>query len=150
MYNGKYRFIEYKNGNNYIDDSLKTRFKKLVSFNNQLKEFKKRKARKERAIIKRKSVYDDAVNLYNIILSIYFNDYNNATNEEKKGKDEKHDPSNLLLKGSKFIYLNEKEEEKSKSLPEETIDERVNLRRQKEDLSFHHSKVMKINLTCHH
>ena len=41
---------------------------------------------------------------------------------------EKYNPKNLLLKGQRFIEL--KKEEKSKSQPEESIAERVKLRRQ--------------------
>ena len=40
---------------------------------------------------------------------------------------EKYNPKNLLLKGQRFLKL---KEEKSKSKPEESIAERVKLRRQ--------------------
>ena len=85
MYNRKHNFIQYKNDKNYIDNSLKTKYKKLALFNNRLKKFKKHKARKEGAIIKKKSAHDNAVKLCNIMLSIYFNGHNNTANEEKKG-----------------------------------------------------------------
>ena len=45
--------------------------------------------------------------------------------------DRKYDPSNLFLKGFKYDISKKKDEEKSKSQPEET--ERVKLRRQKID-----------------
>ena len=54
-----------------------------------------------------------------------YNDYNNITDEEKEKASEEYDPSNLLNKGFRFI------KEKSKSQQEETITERVKLRRQK-------------------
>ena len=46
--------------------------------------------------------------------------------------DKKYDPENLLLQGQRCI---ESKKEKSKSQPEETIAERVKLRRQKADIS---------------
>ena len=46
--------------------------------------------------------------------------------------DKKYDTENLLLQGQRCI---ESKKEKSKSQPEETIAERVKLRRQKSDIS---------------
>ena len=46
--------------------------------------------------------------------------------------DKKYDPENLLLQGQRCI---KSKKEKSKSQPEETIAERVKLRRQKADIS---------------
>ena len=80
---------------------------------------------------KKKTVYNNAKKLYSKLLSIYYDDYNDITDEEKEKMSEKYNPKNLLLKGQKFIEL--KKEEKSKSQPEETIVERVKLRKQKED-----------------
>ena len=40
---------------------------------------------------------------------------------------------NLLIKGTRFIELKKEDKEKSKSQPEETIAEKVKLRRQKAD-----------------
>ena len=57
--------------------------------------------------------------------SIYYDDYNDITDEEKGKMGEKYNPKNLLLKGQGFI------EGKSKSQPEETIAEKVKLRRRK-------------------
>ena len=54
--------------------------------------------------------------IHSILLSIYYNDYNN-TYEEKGKVDEKHNPKNLLIKGQGFI----ENEERSKPQPEETI-----------------------------
>ena len=73
------------------------------------------------------------IKLFNILLSIYFNDYNNTTNEEKEKMSKKYNPNNLLIKGFKFIYSVKEDEEKSKSKPGETIAERVRLRRQRAD-----------------
>ena len=80
---------------------------------------------------KRKIVYNNVLNLYNKLLSIYFNDYTNITNEKKEVMCERYDPNNFLIKGHRFIESKEKDKEKIKSRPEETIAERVKLRRQK-------------------
>ena len=48
--------------------------------------------------------------------------------------DKKYDPSNLFIKGYKYHKLYKKNEEKSKSQPEETIVERVKLKRQKAEM----------------
>ena len=80
---------------------------------------------------KKKIVYNNVIKLYNILLSIYFNDYNNTTNEEKEKMSEKYNPNNLLIKGYTFIESKKEDEEKSKSQPEETIAKTVKLRRQK-------------------
>ena len=74
-------------------------------------------------------MYKNVVNLYNTLLAIYFNDCNSITDEEKEDIDKKYDPSNLFLKVYKYDEWYKKDEEKSKSQPEETITERVKLRR---------------------
>ena len=47
-------------------------------------------------------MYKNVVNLYNVLLAIYSNDYNSITDEEKEEIDKKYDPSNLFLKF--YIY----------------------------------------------
>ena len=44
-------------------------------------------------------MYKNATKLYDKLLSIYFNDYNNTTNEENKKRGEKYSPDNLLIEG---------------------------------------------------
>ena len=59
----------------------------------------------------------------------------------------KYDPKNLLIKGQRFIKSKKEDEEKSKSQPEETISERVKLRRQIADetcLTRHRLLLMEI------
>ena len=70
---------------------------------------------------KKKIVYNNVIKLYNILLTIYFNDYNNTANEEKEKMSEKYNPNNLLIKGYTFIESKKEDKEKSKSQPEETI-----------------------------
>ena len=54
----------------------------LVPFKERLEEFKKFAPRKAKA--KKKIVYNNTKNLYSILLSIYYNDYNYITDEEKE------------------------------------------------------------------
>ena len=63
--------------------------------------------------------------MYDKLLSIYYDEYNDITDKEKEKMGEKYIPKNLLLKGQRFI------EEKSNSQSEETIAEKVKLRRRK-------------------
>ena len=83
--------------------------------------------------MKMKSVCENAANLYDTLLTIYFNDYNNIKNKKTEEMDKKYDPSNLFLEGYKYDILYKEDEEKSKSQLEETIAKRVKLRRQKAD-----------------
>ena len=78
-------------------------------------------------------MYNNAKNLFNKLLSIYYVDYINIPDEEKEKMGEKYKPSNLLIKGHRFIELKREDKEKRESQPEETIAERVRLRRQKAD-----------------
>ena len=45
---------------------------------------------------RKKIVYNNAIKLYNKLVSIYFNDYDNTTNEEKERMGEKYNPNNLF------------------------------------------------------
>ena len=102
-----------------MDDSLVSRYNNyLAPFKQQSEEFKKAKKR---------TVYNNAKKLHIKLLSIYYDDYNYSTDEEKERMCEKYNPKSLHLKGQRFI------EEKSKSHPEEIIAEEVKLRRQKAD-----------------
>ena len=78
-------------------------------------------------------MYTNAKKLYLILLSIYYNDYNDTTEKEKERMDKKYDPKNLLINGERFIESKREDEEKSKSQPEETIAERAKFRREKAD-----------------
>ena len=80
---------------------------------------------------KKRTVYSNAKKLYSKLLRIYYDDNNDISDEEKEKMGEKYNLKNLLLMGQRFAES--KKEEKSKSQPEETIAERVKLRRQKAD-----------------
>ena len=79
----------------------------------------------------KRRLYNNAINLYHTLITIYFNQYNNIVNKEKEDMVIKYDPSNLLIKGYRFIELKKEVEEKNKSKPEESTTEIVKLRRQK-------------------
>ena len=104
--------------NNYLDQ-LKQRRKKNI-----LLEKRKQK-------VKKRTVNDNAKNIFSKLLSIYYDDYNDITDEEKEKMGEKYNPRNLHLKGQRSIES--KKAENSNSQPEEAIDKRVKLRRQKTD-----------------
>ena len=134
FYNNKYSFIEFKNVGKYMDDFLVTRYNNyLAPFKQQMEEFEKITPGKAKTKAKKKIVYNNAKKLYIILISIYYNDYNDITDEEKKKMGEKYNPNNLLIKGQRSIKSKKEDEDKSKSKPEETIAERVKLRRQKVD-----------------
>ena len=110
-----------------------TKYKRLVSFYHRLNGFISLVPQTVKTKMKKETVYNNAINLYNKLLSIYLNQYNGTKNEIKEDMAKKYDPSNLLIKGYRFIDLKEGDKEKSKSQPEETIAERVKLERQKAD-----------------
>ena len=101
----------------------------LTPFEQRLEEFNQFTPQKSKTKVKKKTVSNNTKKLYNKLLSIYYDDYNDITDEEKEKMGEKYNPKNILLKGQRFIES--KKEEKSKSQPEESIAERVKLRRQK-------------------
>ena len=74
VYNNKYSSSEYKYIKKYMDDSFKTKCNKLVSLYRRLSEFKKHNPQTERTMIKKKNVYDNAIKLYNRLLSVYCDD----------------------------------------------------------------------------
>ena len=128
FHSSKYSFIKFKNVEKYVDDALVSRYNNyLTPLKQLLEEFKKFMFEKAKA--KKKIVYYNAKKLYSKLLSIYYDDYSDITDEQKEKIGEKYNPKNLLLKGQRFIES--KKEEKSKSHLEETITERVKLRRQK-------------------
>ena len=68
-----------------MDNSLVSTYNNnLVPFKERLEEFKKFAPRKAKAKAKKKIVYNNTKNLYSILLSIYYNDYNYITDEEKE------------------------------------------------------------------
>ena len=79
----------------------------------------------EKTIIKKKNVYKNVKRLYNILIAIYFKEYNNITDKTKVEMDKKYDPSNSFIKGIKYDKWYKIYEETIKSQLEETIAERV-------------------------
>ena len=89
MYGSKCSFKGYKNIRKYKDLSFTTKYDKLLSFYHRLNEFRNLIPRTEKTKIKKKNVYENFAILCNLLLTIYFNDYNNIAHEKrKKGTDE--------------------------------------------------------------
>ena len=87
-----------------MHDSLVSRYDNyLAPFKQRLKEFNKFIPQKSKTKAKKKTLYNNAKKLYNKLLSIYYDDYNDITDEEKEKMSEKYSPKNLLLKGQRFI-----------------------------------------------
>ena len=67
-----------------MDDSFKKKYNRLVLLYYRLNKFKKFTSQAVKTKTKNNIVYNNALNLYNKLLSIYFNDYNDITNEKRK------------------------------------------------------------------
>ena len=68
-----------------------------------MEEFKKFTPQKAKTKEKKKIVCYNAIKLYNKLLSIYYDNYNDITDEEKEKMGEKYNPKNLLIKGQRFV-----------------------------------------------
>ena len=64
--------------------NTKSKFNKLNKFKNRIIEFEKFIPRTVNTKQKKKTVYNNAKKLYNKLLSIYYDDYDDITDEEKK------------------------------------------------------------------
>ena len=87
-----------------MDDSSVSRYNNyLAPFKQWLKEFKNFTSWKLKIKSKKRIVYSNAEKWYSKQLSIYYDDFNSITDEEKEKIGEKYNPKNLLLKGQIFI-----------------------------------------------
>ena len=96
----------------------------FTPFKKPLKEFKKFTPRTVKTKKNKEIAHNNANKLYSKLLSIYCNGYNDFTDEGEERMGKKYVPKNLLIKGQRFI------EEKNKSQLENTITEKVKLRKQ--------------------
>ena len=60
-----------------------TQYNRLISFYHRLNEISSLVPQTEKTKIKKELVYKNAINLYNKLLSIYFNEYDSIKNEIK-------------------------------------------------------------------
>ena len=98
VYNKKFSFNKYKNIEKYENESLTGRYgNTLVPLYWWLKEFEKITTWAAKTKTKKEIVYNNATKLFNILLSIYFNDCCNTTNKGKEEIGEKYNPNNLLI-----------------------------------------------------
>ena len=89
IYGSKCSFKDYKNIRKYKDLSFTIKYDKLLSFYHRLNEFRNLIPGTEKTKIKKKNVYENFAILCNLLLTIYFNDYNNTAHEKRnKGTDE--------------------------------------------------------------
>ena len=70
-------------------------------------------------------MYNNARKLYSILVNIYYNNYNDITDEKNERMGKKYVPRNLFINNQRLI------EQKNKSRSENAIAERVKLRKQK-------------------
>ena len=80
-------FSDYSSIRKYFELSFTTKYDRLLSFCHQLNQFRNLDPQTEKTKNKKNRVYKNAVNLYNTLLAIYFNYYNNITDEEKEEMD---------------------------------------------------------------
>lgn len=64
--------------------------------------------RTQKTIIKNKIVYNNAIHLYNALLTIYLNQYNSITNKEKEDIDKNMTLVSYLLQVIDLIYRRKK------------------------------------------
>ena len=85
MYGRKYSFSYFSNIRKYYFLSFTAKYNQLVWFYNWLNQFWNLVTRTEKKTkIKKKNVYRNTGDLYNTLLPIYFNDYSNILDEEKR------------------------------------------------------------------
>ena len=98
IYNSKYSFYQYHKIKVFNTLSLAPKYSFLFSFYNELNKFNSLKLLKETTIKKNETVYDNASELYNEYLEIYFDQYIPLSDAEKRKLGNKHDLINLFLK----------------------------------------------------
>ena len=92
-----------------MDDSLVTRYNNyLAAFKQWLNQFAKFTPRTVKTKMKRKIVSNSARKLYYMLLNIYFNDYNNITDERKKRWGKYLILMNYLLKVKNLLHWRKK------------------------------------------
>ena len=99
--------------------SFKSKYSCLVKFFNNLSKFKKLKTIKQKAGKKKASAYSE---LYNNLLGIYYNEYNELSDAQRRKLDDNYDPKNLIPKGYDYSFRSENEEESTDD-EESTVNE---------------------------
>ena len=86
MYDSKYSSSDYGNVEKYYDLSFTTKYVKLLSLYHRLNEFRNLFPQSERTKMEKwkRRVYKYTATLYNTLLAIYFNDYNNITDKKRR------------------------------------------------------------------
>ena len=81
IYDSKYSFSEYSNVKRYYSSSFVAKYNRLVSFYHRLNKFRNLVPLTVKIKMKKEIWYKNAVNLFNKLLSIYFNEYNSIKKE---------------------------------------------------------------------
>ena len=97
--------VNLKNVEKYFDDSSVSRYNNyLAPFKTRLKEFKIFTPQKLKTNTKIKIAYSEAKKtIQYTTINIYYNDYDDITDEEKERMSKKDDAKNLPIKGQSFI-----------------------------------------------
>ena len=83
MYDSKHSFSDYKNVRKYYNLPFMKKHDELNSFYHRLNEFRNLIPSTEKPKMKKKSVFKNASNLYNALLTIYFNGSNTIMDTKK-------------------------------------------------------------------
>ena len=92
----------------------------MLPFDHCLNESRNFALRTQKTKFKQKIVHNNAINLYNTLLTIYFNQYNNITNKEKEHMDKNMTSEFYLLQVVTLMFGR-----KSMKKKEETIAKRA-------------------------
>ena len=122
FYNSKYNFYEY-----YIINlnslSLRSKYKVLTSFYNELNKFYSLKTQKESTKERKATVYDIGSEMYNEYLGTYFDQYMALSDNRKSKLGNKYYPVNLFLVDT-YNYDNWFKKEESTDKKEESTDKK--------------------------
>ena len=112
MYDSKYSFSEYRNLKKYSDLSSTTKYNRLLSFYHWLNDFRNFALLTVKTTMKKKRVCKNSTNLYNKLLTIYFNDYKYIKDKKKEEMDKNMILVIYFLKVLNIISWKKKEKKK--------------------------------------
>ena len=122
IYNSKYSFYEYCNIKNIYNFSLKSNYPILLSFYSDLNQFNNLNPQKESTKEKKATVYDNASDLSNEYLKIYFDEYKILSDAKKESWVINMIPlidylkHNIWLENEESTEITSKKSDKDKSL----------------------------------
>ena len=93
----KHSFYKYHYINKCNNCSFESKYKDLISFYQDLNELSKGKSTNEHTKEEKKNMYNNASELYNVLLRMYFGEYMNLSYSKQLRFDPDYCPKNLLL-----------------------------------------------------